>query len=104
MTHKSCLRPALTFVVTLCVLASSRGSRAQQAAIPNDSTIDVQLFQQSIGPGNFITVDASDIARHKQLGFGLALNYQWRPYVIYTQGSDVRTNAIEHQATAELWA
>jgi OOP family OmpA-OmpF porin len=105
MTHKRWLRPALTLVVTLCALFSARWSRAQQtAAVPNDSSIDAQLFQQAIGPGNFITVDASDIGRHKQLGFGLSLNYQWRPYVIYAQGSDVRSYVIEHQVTAELWA
>src|SRR5882724_6781387 len=105
MTYKRWLRPTLTFGLTLVLLASSGLGRAQTPApIPNDSTIDAQIFQQAIGPGNFVTVDAPDVARHKQLGFGLSLSYQWRPYVVYTKDSGTQANVIEHQATAELTA
>ncbi|HET6148469.1 MAG TPA: thrombospondin type 3 repeat-containing protein [Polyangia bacterium] len=105
MTHKPWLRPTLTLGITFCLLATSRSSWAQApAGIPHDSTIDTQLFEQAIGPGNFVTVDAPDIARHKQLGFGLALSYQWRPYVVYTKDTGVQANVVEHQATAELTA
>jgi hypothetical protein len=103
MTNKRWLRPALTFGVTLYSLASVGPGWAQTpAAPPNDSTIDTQLFQSAIGPGNFVTVDGPDIAGHKQLSFGLALNYQWRPYVVFTKGTGTSTNIVEHQATAEL--
>ena len=97
------LRPALTFAFFLLLLSNARSSRAQGAP-PNDRTIETQLFQQAIGPGNFITVDAPDVNGHKQLGFGLSLNYQWRPYVIYTKETGVNAYVVEHQATAELTA
>jgi OmpA-OmpF porin, OOP family len=105
MTHKRWLRPTLTFGVTFFLLSNAGSGWAQApAGIPHDSTIDAQLFQQAIGPGNFVTVDAPDIARHKQLGFGLSLNYQWRPYAVYTKDTGVQANVIEHQVTAELTA
>ena len=103
MTNKRWLRPALTLGVTLFLLSNAGSGGAQTpAAPPSDSTIDAQLFQPAIGPGNFVTIDAPDIAGHKQLSFGLALNYQWRPYVLYTKGTGTSTNIVEHQATAEL--
>jgi hypothetical protein len=34
----------------------------------------------------------------------LSLNYQWRPYVIYTKETGVNAYVVEHQATAELTA
>jgi hypothetical protein len=103
MTNKRWLRPALTFGIPLLLLSNAGSGWAQApAGPPNDSTIDTQLFQSAIGPGNFVTVDAPDIAGHKQLSFGLALNYQWRPYVVYTKGTGTSTNIVEHQATAEL--
>jgi len=103
MTYMRWLRPAVTFAFVLLLLANARSSSAQGAP-PNDRTIETQLFQQAIGPGNFITVDAPDVNGHKQLGFGLSLNYQWRPYVIYTKETGVNAYVVEHQATAELSA
>src|SRR5689334_13723566 len=103
MTHMRRLRPSLTFAFLVLLLSNARSSRAQGAP-PNDTTIETQLFQQAIGPGNFITIDAPDVNGHKQLGFGLSLNYQWRPYVIYTKETGVNAYVVEHQATAELTA
>jgi OOP family OmpA-OmpF porin len=104
MTHKGWLRPTLTLGLTFVLLSNARSGWAQATApIPNDRTISTQLFEQAIGPGNFITVSAPDIGRHKQLGFGLALSYQWRP-MVYTNDSGARVNIVEHQATAELAA
>jgi len=109
MTHKPWLRFGLALAATLLFFLSARNSRAQQP--PNDTTVDVQLFQQAIGPHNFLTVDAPDVARHKQLGFQLVLNYQLRPYVPYTQMPDqtgtpinVNANVVDQQVTAELAA
>jgi OOP family OmpA-OmpF porin len=114
MTQKLWSRTLLTLTVTLVLLlnAGRRDAHAQtQAPVPTDNTIDTQLFEQAIGPHNFITVDAPDVARHKQLGFGLMLNYQLRPYVIYTQGTDgqgstviINAHVVEHQVTTELAA
>jgi hypothetical protein len=110
MTQKRWLRPLFTLAVPVFLLLNARQGRAQ-AQIPIDSSIDTQLFQQAIGPHNFLTVDAPDVARHKQLGFGLFLNYQWRPYIVFTQGTDAQgravmfnANVVAHQATAELTA
>ena len=106
MTHMRWLRPALTFGFFLFLLLSNARSGWAQGtgAPPTDSTIETQIFQQAIGPGNFVTVDSPDVTGHKQLGFGLALNYQWRPYVIYSKDTGVSANVVEHQATAELTA
>jgi outer membrane protein OmpA-like peptidoglycan-associated protein len=100
-------KPLISFATifgTACLLLNAAPARAQQTA-PTDTSIDVQLFQPAIGPRNFLTVDAPDVPSHKQLGFGLMLNYQWRPYVIYTRGSNPQTTyVINEQLGAELSA
>ena len=50
----------------LALLASSRVARAQ-ATPPHDEAIDVQLFDYSIGPKTFFSVDNADPASKKQL-------------------------------------
>jgi OOP family OmpA-OmpF porin len=113
MTQKLWLRSVLGLGIALAfLLVCAPPGRAQmQAAVPIDNSIDPQLFQQAIGSGNFLTVDAPDIGRHKQLSFGLTLSYQWHPYIIYTQGTDgqgiptvTNANVVQYQTTAELTA
>src|SRR4051812_4926826 len=107
MTQKPWSRFGLVVAATVLAPLAAGTVRAQQP--PNDTSFDVQLFQQSIGPHNFLTVDAPDIDRHKQVSFGLVLNYQLRAYVPFSQMPDqtntlvtVNSNVVEHQVTAEL--
>jgi OOP family OmpA-OmpF porin len=108
MTQKPWLRSVLVVAAPLFLLSSARDGRAQtSAAVPNDSSINTQLFQQAIGAHNFLTVDGAEVPEHKQLWFGLSLNYQRRPFskVVMVSGFDPVTTAIvEHQLTGELAA
>jgi hypothetical protein len=77
---------ALAFVsLAFGSLAFGPAAHAQLPA-PQDTTIDAQLWQPAIGPRNFITVENTAVPEHKMFGLGLSLNYQRRPYILYTQG------------------
>jgi hypothetical protein len=65
--------------------------------------IDTQLFQPAIGPRNFITVENPSVPDNKRLGFNLTLNYQRRPYVVFTEGGNpTESHLVDHQLTTEL--
>jgi OmpA-OmpF porin, OOP family len=84
----------------LVVLLDAGSARAQA---PRDTTIDAQLFQPAIGPRNFLTVEGAEVPEHKRLSFGLTLNYQRRPYVIFTKGTTPGTAyVIDDQMTGEI--
>src|SRR5215469_5341915 len=84
-------RLCLCFGLGLVLLAPARPAHAQSSAPPQDRSIDPQLFQPAIGPYNFLTVEGADVPEHKRLSFGLELNYQQRPYTVFTSGSCVPT-------------
>ena len=92
MTSKR--RPLFSSLLLFSLLAPVRSPsqlghrRAPPTAVAK--SIDTQLFQPAIGSHNFITVDGADVPDHKQLSFGLSLNYQWRPSRIYTKGTGAR--------------
>jgi len=86
----------------LAVLSVAGAARAQTAA-PQDHTIDAQLFQPAIGHGNFLTIEGADVPEHKRLSFGLAFNYQRRPYIVSTQGTSAASaSVVDTQLTTEL--
>jgi OmpA-OmpF porin, OOP family len=95
---------AVAAAVALATLLAAGSARATfQPTI--ESTVDAQLFQPAIGPRNFLTVDNTQVPEHKRLGFGLSVNYQRHPYVVYTQGATPgTTNLIDYQWTSELQA
>jgi hypothetical protein len=77
--------------------------RARAADVPFQKTIDAQLFQPAIGPHNFLTVDGADVADNKRLSFGLTLNYQRRPYTLYTTGTQAGSaHVVDNQVSGEL--
>ncbi len=90
--------------LALVLLAPARTARAQTSVAPQDTSIDPQLFQPAIGPQNFLTVEGADVPEHKRLSFGLTLNYQQRPYTIFTQtpNSSGETHVVADQLTSEL--
>ena len=71
-------------LLPLFLLAPARPASAQNKA-PQDTSIDAQLFQPAIGPRNFLTVEGAEVPDHKRLSFGLTLNYQQRPYTVFTR-------------------
>jgi OOP family OmpA-OmpF porin len=73
------------------------------AAVPSARTIDANLFQPAIGPHNFLTIDGADVPDHKRLSFGLTLNYQRRPYTLFTTGTAPGTaHVVDNQLVGEL--
>ncbi len=98
------LAAAIFPYLALVLLAPARTARAQTSVAPQDTSIDPQLFQPAIGPQNFLTVEGADVPEHKRLSFGLTLNYQQRPYTIFTQtpNGSGETHIIDNQLTSEL--
>jgi hypothetical protein len=84
---------------------AAAGLAQAQLVPPREGTIDTQLWQPAIGPRNFLTVENTAVPEHKLLGFGLSLNYQRHPYIIYTQGANAgSTNVVDFQWSTELSA
>jgi hypothetical protein len=80
-----------------------------QAAPPYDSAIDVQLFDYSIGPKQFFTVDSADIADKKQLALDAVITFMKDPFVVYnTDGNSdpkivkTRDNVVESMTAAQI--
>jgi OmpA-OmpF porin, OOP family len=98
------LAAAIFPFLALVLLTPVRMARAQTSAAPQDTSIDPQLFQPAIGPQNFLTVEGADVPDHKRLSFGLTLNYQQRPYTIFTQTSNGsgETHVVANQLTSEI--
>jgi OOP family OmpA-OmpF porin len=109
LTNRSRARAATVpvfgpLLVTFLSLLLAPSARAQMAA-PQDTTLDVQLFQPAIGPRNFVTVEGTSVAEHKRFSFGLTLNYQTHPYVVFTKGAtNGSVNVVDSQTSAELSA
>jgi OOP family OmpA-OmpF porin len=98
------LAPGLALLALLTAQLVAPSARAQTAA-PRDTTLDVQLFQPAIGPRNFVTVEGTSVAEHKRLSFGVFLNYQTHPYVVFTRGATQESvNVVDNQTTAEAQA
>jgi hypothetical protein len=96
-------RLAATFLPLLTTLLLAPAAARAQNVAPRDTSIDPQLFQPAIGPQNFLTVEGAQVPDHKRLSFGLELNYQQRPYTVFTQGpSPGDTHVIDDQLTTEL--
>jgi Putative MetA-pathway of phenol degradation/Thrombospondin type 3 repeat len=101
---RSCAHGAATTfsLLTLLLLPPARMAHAQNQP-PQDTSLDPQLFQPAIGPQNFLTVEGAEVPEHKRLSLGLTLNYQQRPYTVFTQGAMAgETHVIENQLTGEL--
>ncbi|HSS39574.1 MAG TPA: thrombospondin type 3 repeat-containing protein [Polyangia bacterium] len=96
-------RLAATFLPLLTTLVFSAGAARAQNVAPRDTSIDPQLFQPAIGPQNFLTVEGAQVPDHKRFSLGLELNYQQRPYTVFTQGqSPGKTYIIDNQLSGEL--
>jgi OOP family OmpA-OmpF porin len=98
------LAAAIFPTLALVLLVPAQIVRAQTSVAPQDNSIDPQLFQPAIGPQNFLTVEGAEVPEHKRLSFGLTLNYQQRPYTIFTQTSNGsgETHIVANQFVSEL--
>lgn len=87
-----------------CALLLPAAASAQSSAFP--SSIDAQSFWPAGGPGASTTLRSSDLLRHLNVGFGLLVNYAYRPLVVRDA---MRPDAgivggVEHLFTADfLW-
>jgi OmpA-OmpF porin, OOP family len=98
-------RLAATFFPLLTTLVFAAGAARAQNVAPRDTSIDPQLFQPAIGPQNFLTVEGAQVPDHKRLSFGLDLNYQQRPFTVFTQGPNPgNTYVIDNQLSGQLAA
>ena len=98
-------RPWSRVCLRVAGLLAAAGPAHAQLPAAASTTIDAQLWQPAIGPRNFITVENTAIPEHKLFGFGLSLNYQRHPYIVYTQGyDDGASNLVDSQWTTELSA
>src|SRR5579872_3523174 len=107
MTRTSPLprRAGLLVGALYAVFAAHAVAQSAASVVPADKSLDVQLFQPAIGPRNFLTVDAAEVPGSKQVGFGLILNYQDRPYVLTTKRPMPATaTLVSSQMTANLSA
>jgi outer membrane protein OmpA-like peptidoglycan-associated protein len=76
----------------------------QALAQGTDTSIDVQNYRPSPGPGNYLGVIGSDVAPHVQIGFNLDFNFQSKPLVFEREDGTV-SKAVDYQATLDfLWA
>jgi hypothetical protein len=96
-------------VLLACVLP---GAVARAEEPPFDPAIDVQLFDYSIGPKQFFTVDSADIAERKQLALDAFVTFMTKPFSVYnTDGAvdptimgDPRTQVVKSITAGQLTA
>ena len=76
---------------------------------PDDEAIDVQLFNYSIGPKTFFSVDNGAVADQKQLALDALITFLTNPFVVYnTTGSSntmittQRDNVVRSLTVAQL--
>ena len=93
---------------TLVVLGLVRAASAQSTP-PNDEAIDIQLFQYSIGPKSFFTVDSGDIASKKQLAMDAVITFMTNPLSVYVDQNNslmtpARDNVVKQVTAMQLTA
>jgi hypothetical protein len=96
---------------TVAVLALFLPAAAGAQTPPDDTAIDVQLFDYSIGPKSFFTVANADIADPKQLAVDALITFLKDPFIVYTTDGaedpmivDKRTDVIESLTAAQIAA
>jgi hypothetical protein len=82
-----------------------------QSAPPYDSAIDVQLFDYSIGPKQFFTVDSANVTTKKQLALDAVVTFMKDPFVVYnTDGASdpkitkTRDTVVDTMTAAQITA
>ncbi len=103
------LRGLGAVVVVIATFAGARVASAQTP--PYDSAIDVQLFDYSIGPKSFFTVDSADTADKNQVAMDAVVTFMTNPFTVYnTDGqknptiTGERTRVVESVTAAQLTA
>jgi hypothetical protein len=70
---------------------------------PNDDAIDVQLFNYSIGPKTFFSVDNGSVADKKQLALDALVTFLTNPFTIYnTTANGTKVGTERDQVVSSL--
>ena len=75
-------------VVVCALVAIPAASQAQSA----DKSIDVQMFDYSIGPKSFFSVDNGQIAKEQTLSLDFLVTYLTTPFVVYNSSGPNNTS------------
>ena len=62
-----------------------------------DKSIDVQLFDYSLGPKTFFTVDNGDVAAPKTLALDFLVTYLTNPFTVYQSTGPNNTSVRERK-------
>ena len=96
---------------TVAVLALLPAAAAWAQSPPDDTAIDVQLFDYAIGPKSFFTVANADVADKKQLALDALITFIKDPFIVYTTDgaqdpmiTGQRTDVVESLTAAQLAA
>ncbi len=96
------------FGLTLSLVAGAPAIAAAQEAPPDDTAIDVQLFEYAVGPKSFFTVHDADVAADKQLAMDFMVTFLKDPFTVYNVDDDEdviegeRTRVVESMLAGEL--
>jgi hypothetical protein len=96
---------------TVAMVALLLPAAAWAQSPPDDTAIDVQLFDYSIGPKSFFTVANADTADPKQLAVDALITFVKDPFIVYTTDgaqdpmiTGERTDVVESLTAAQLSA
>jgi OmpA-OmpF porin, OOP family len=95
-------------LAVLFVCALSGTASAQPMDPPYDPAVDIQLFEYSVGPKSFFSVDDGGVANAKQLSADAMITFITDPFVIYNvdetndEITTTRTAVVESLLAAEL--
>ena len=107
--HKLRGTGAVASAIVATAIALPSTTAYAQSAPPFDKAIDIQLFDYSIGPKSFFTVDNADTADKNQLALDAVVTFMSDPFTVYnTDGSkdpmiqNSRTQVVESLTAAQL--
>jgi hypothetical protein len=106
MPRHNTLRPLLAALFAQFAAAGIAHAQPVPVPGPTASSVDVQLFQNALGPRPFLTIDSATVPAHKVFALGLMMNYQQSPFSLYNidRGSldETTVDVIDKQLTGEI--
>src|SRR4051812_21970539 len=78
-----------------------------RAAQADDKGFPLQLYENAITPGSFLTIDSAEVPGHKRFGLALNFGYQRNPFSVYMVNGGSLTSptpVVRDQMTGELTA
>jgi hypothetical protein len=87
--------------LAICLCSGSTMASAQEADVPYDPNVEVQLFEFAIGPKSYFAVDDASLAGDKQLSLDFMLTFLKNPFTIYNLADDEETITGERSKVVE---